>query len=137
MIGNAAAALQGAPVTTLDVDFMFRKTSHNLNKLKSFADILESTILRPYYPVSGLYRVVNDERGIQIDFMATIHGIKSFESLRADSVSVDFEGYPLSVANLRKIIESKKALGRDKDRTDLKILEKTLREKEKQKRGNT
>jgi hypothetical protein len=29
MIGNAAAALQGAPVTTIDIDFLFRKTPAN------------------------------------------------------------------------------------------------------------
>ena len=33
LVGNAAAALQGAPVTTLDFDFMFRKTPVNLKKL--------------------------------------------------------------------------------------------------------
>ena len=26
LVGNAAAALQGSPVTTVDFDFMFRKT---------------------------------------------------------------------------------------------------------------
>lgn len=26
LIGNAAAAIQGSPVTTMDFDFMFRKT---------------------------------------------------------------------------------------------------------------
>jgi hypothetical protein len=35
MIGNAAAALHGAPVTTLDFDFLFRKTPGNLRKLKA------------------------------------------------------------------------------------------------------
>jgi hypothetical protein len=37
LIGNAAAALQGAPVTTLDFDFMFRKTPTNLKNLKELA----------------------------------------------------------------------------------------------------
>ena len=74
MVGNAAAALHGAPVTTLDVDFMFRKTPTNLKKLKAVAKTLGATILRPYYPVSELYRVVNDERGLQLDFMAKLDG---------------------------------------------------------------
>lgn len=34
LIGNAAAAIHGAPVTTLDFDFMFRETPSNLTKLK-------------------------------------------------------------------------------------------------------
>jgi hypothetical protein len=34
MIGNAASALQGAPVTTVDFDFLFRPTARNLTKLK-------------------------------------------------------------------------------------------------------
>src|SRR4249920_3688664 len=52
LIGNAAAALQGAPVTTVDFDFMFRKTAGNLRKLKSFAVWLDAIVLRPYYPAS-------------------------------------------------------------------------------------
>src|SRR5439155_27095796 len=42
MIGNAAAALQGSPVTTLDVDFMFRDTPLNLRKLRRIADDLDA-----------------------------------------------------------------------------------------------
>ena len=38
MVGNAAAAIQSAPVTTLDFDFMYRKTRSNLKKLKQTAD---------------------------------------------------------------------------------------------------
>lgn len=133
MIGNAAAALHGAPVTTLDIDFMFRKTPGNLRKLKVFADTLDATILKPYYPASGLYRVVNDAAGIQVDFMSVIHGIRSFESLRSDAVEVSFGGPPIKVASLEKVIRSKKALGRDRDLAVLEILEKTLHEKRKQK----
>ena len=131
MIGNAAAALQGAPVTTLDVDFMFRKTPTNLRKLKVFADELEAQILKPYYPLSSLYRVANDDAGIQVDFMSVLHGIKSFENLRSDAVEVVFDEYRLKVASLEKIIRSKKALGRPKDKAVIDILEKTLDEKKK------
>src|SRR6266446_7699348 len=74
MVGNAAAALHGAPVTTLDIDFMFRKTPRNLKKLKGVASGLGADILEPSYPVSDLFRVVNDEQGLQLDFMARLHG---------------------------------------------------------------
>src|SRR5438094_8244834 len=82
LIGNAAAALQGAPVTTVDFDFMFRATPTNLAKLKKFASYLDAIVLRPYYSLSKLYRVMNDDRGLQVDFMPAIHGVKLFNSLR-------------------------------------------------------
>ena len=79
LIGNAAAALQGAPVTTIDLDFLFRKTPANLRKLKALASALGAMVLRPCYPASDMYRVVREGDGLQLDFMATIHGIRSFE----------------------------------------------------------
>jgi predicted nucleotidyltransferase len=131
MVENAAAALHGAPVTTLDIDFMFRKTPTNMRKLKVFANELDAQVLKPYYPVSSLYRVVNDDNGMQIDFMSILHGIKSFENLRSDAVEVEFEGYVLKIARLEKIIRSKKTLGRPRDLAVIEILEKTLDEKKK------
>lgn len=49
LIGNAAAALQGSPVTTMDLDFMFRKTPGNLkldfmskvDGIRSFESLVE------------------------------------------------------------------------------------------------
>ena len=130
LVGNAAAALQGAPVTTLDFDFMFRKTPSNLRKLKALARLLSGSILTPYYPSSDLYRLVADERGIQLDFMPRLHGIKSYEGLRSRATRVMFGRYSLLVADLNDVVRSKKALGRPKDRAVLEILEKTLHEKE-------
>jgi hypothetical protein len=129
LIGNAAAAIQGAPVTTVDFDFMFRTTPPNLAKLKRFAHQLEAMIFRPYYPASALYRVVNDERGLQADFMPVIHGVKSFNSLRSRAEKMQFGAHGLWVASLADIIASKRAAGRQRDRAVLEILEATLREK--------
>jgi hypothetical protein len=128
MVGNAAAALHGAPVTTLDIDFMFRKTDTNLKKLKAIAGDLHAVILRPYYPVSGLYRVVNDDQGLQLDFMIRLDGVKSFEGLRARATTIDFGPHKLLVASLADVIASKRAAGRNRDLAVLDVLEKTLEE---------
>jgi hypothetical protein len=125
LIGNAAAALHGAPVTTLDFDFMFRDTALNLRKLKRVAAHLDAMILRPFYPVSKLYRVVDDATGLQVDFMPVIHGIRSFEGLKARSVSKNVGGSPVLVAALADIIASKEAAGRERDLAVLPVLRQT------------
>ena len=131
LIGNAAAAIQGAPVTTVDFDFMFRSTRVNVAKLKKLAICLNAMILRPYYPASGLYRVIDDERGLQADFMATIHGVKSFNSLGSRAEKIELGKHALWVAHLKDIIASKRAAGRARDKAVIGILEKTLLEKSK------
>lgn len=127
LIGNAAAALHGAPVTTIDFDFMFRDTPTNLRKLKAVAQALRSVVLRPYYPVSKLYRMVNDDTGLQADFMPVIHGVRSFEGLKRRATTAVVGGRSVLVATLEDIIKSKKAAGRERDQAVIPILEQTLR----------
>ena len=131
LIGNAAAALQGAPVTTVDLDFLFRKTPKNVARLKAVAKALGAVVLRPYYPASDLFRLVRDDDGLQVDFMGTIHGVRSFESLRSRAQRLDFAGFAMLVADLADVVRSKRAAGRPRDRAVLEILEKTLHEKTK------
>jgi len=128
LIGNAAAALQGAPVTTVDFDFMFRKTAVNLRKLKALARRLGATVLRPYYPVSDLFRVVRDDDGLQLDFMGTIHGVRSFAALRARAREFELNGATLRIASLHDIIASKRAARRPRDLAVIEVLEKTRAE---------
>lgn len=127
MIGNAAAALHGAPVTTLDFDFMFRETSATMRKLKRTAAALGAMILRPYYPVSRLYRMVDDATGLQADFMPVVHGVRSFEGLKARAANREVAGWPVLVASLEDIIASKRAAGRNQDRAVLPVLEELQR----------
>ncbi len=131
LIGNAAAAIQGAPVTTLDFDFMFRKTPANMKKLKAVAMDLGAVIFKPHYPTSDLLRMVRDEDSLQIDFMATIHGVRSFEGLRSRAMAVDFGGHKLLVADLADVIRSKRATGRSRDQAVLEVLEKALEERKR------
>jgi hypothetical protein len=127
LIGNAAAAIQGSPVTTMDFDFMFRKTTGSLAKLKRLADDLDAVVMRPFYPVSQLYRVTRDADGLQLDFMAKVDGIRSFEALRARATPVQFGSHTLLVATLADIIRSKEATGRPQDLAILPVLRRTLR----------
>ncbi len=134
LIGNAAAALQGAPVTTVDFDFMFRKTPVNLRKLKALSKQLGAVLFRPYYPVSGLHRILRDEDLLQLDFMSTVDGVKSFQSLRSRAQRFDIEGQGLMVASLEDIVASKRAAGRPRDRAVLEVLENALQEKKSHKK---
>ena len=85
-IGNAAAALQGAPVTTIDFDFLFRKTPRNLAKLKTIARALGATILRPYSQ-----SISNPGRA---EAAAGMHAAACASVSRASKI---FEGLPASL----------------------------------------
>jgi hypothetical protein len=135
LIGNAAAALQGAPVTTVDIDFLFRQTPANLKKLNALARSLDAYILRSYYPVSGLYRIARDEDGLQLDFMTVIDGIRSFEGLRKRSKIIRIDDTELTVTALPDIIKSKRAAGRARDLAVLDVLEKTPGEESRLQKG--
>jgi predicted nucleotidyltransferase len=137
LIGNAAAAIQGAPVTTIDADFLIRKTPANIAKLKRVAKSLGATIFTPFYPVSGLFRVQRDDDALQLDFMTTIHGVRSFNSARSRAIQIDLGGEQLWVAALADIISSKRAADRPRDRAVLDVLEATLEEKEAEPGGDS
>jgi len=130
LIGNAAAALQGAPLTTVDFDFFFRRTPRNVRKLKELAGRLGAVLWQPYYPISGLFRMTRDDDSLQLDFMSVIHGAKSFEGVRRRADWIEVGGAKLLVASLADVVRSKEAASRPRDLAVLDILKKTLDETE-------
>jgi hypothetical protein len=110
---------------------MFRDTPANMKKLKAVAKELKAVILRPYYPVSKLYRMVEDDLGLQVDFMPVVDGVKSFNSLRSRASRLTLENAPLMVASLADIIASKQAAARPRDLAVMEVLQRTLHEHEK------
>jgi hypothetical protein len=128
MIGNAAAALQGAPVTTVDFDFYFRRTPANVRKLRAMTKSLGGVLMVPFYPVSSIMRLEVDTPALQIDFMSSASGVRSLESLRSRAVEFEVAPYTLRLACLADIIRSKTAAGRAKDAAVLPVLNATLAE---------
>jgi hypothetical protein len=51
---------------------------------------------------------------LQADFMPVIHGILSFEGLRARGIDRQVNGIPLRIACLDDLVARKKAAGRDR-----------------------
>ena len=92
---------------------------------------LGAILLRPYYPVSDLFRIERDEDSLHVDFMSRIDGVRSLAALRSRASRIDFGGHVLVMADLADIIKSKRAAGRPRDRAVLEILEKALDEKRK------
>jgi predicted nucleotidyltransferase len=70
--------------------------------------------------------VARDEDGLQVDFMTSIHGVRSFAGLRDRATSIDVAGVPVLVASLPDIIKSKRAAGRPRDLAVMEILEAAL-----------
>jgi hypothetical protein len=135
LIGNAAAAIQGAPVTTVDMDFLFRKTPANIKKLKAITRDLDAVLLRPFYPAVDLFRIERDSDRLQLDFMTAMDGISSFEGLRRRATRVSFGNHSVLVGSLADIIKSKKAAGRPQDLAVMYVLEAALAKKENQQDG--
>jgi len=104
LIGNMAAALHGAPVSTIDIDFFFRKTSRNMQKLKRLAAALDAVILRPYYPVSALFRLQRERDGLEVAFKYDGDGAGSYEAVSGRARMFELDGQKLLVAASGDII---------------------------------
>lgn len=126
VIGNCASMLNGAPVTTQDVDLFIRDTTSNRRKLKRFADEIGGSTPMP---VSELSKVEWIEG--RLSFPVEIHydrisGGLTFSSVRSRAHLVDVGDEQLRVASLADVIRSKQAADRPKDRAVLPILRDTL-----------
>ena len=130
LIGNAAAAIQGAPVTTDDFDFFIRDKPPWMDKIAEISEALGAgKFLIPYPEVSDLIRI--SAPNIQVDFMFYIGPRLTFESVRSRSTVVQMKAGKLMVASLADVIKSKKNANRLKDKAVLPLLEEVLRASKK------
>ena len=129
MVGNSAAILNGVPVLTQDIDFYVRPTTLNRRKIAAAARNLGpyvSVLTNP--PLSEITRLAGWVA--PVDFIVTVGGGKSFESIRSRASKYPGVDGRIWVASLADVIAMKKAANRPKDRAVMGILEQTLKLKQ-------
>jgi hypothetical protein len=130
LIGNSASMLNGAPVTTQDIDLLIRDTKINRRKLARFAEEIGGSPM----PVSGLSKVevIEGDLAVPVEIhFDRISGGLTFSAVRSRAQMVTVGDEKLAVATLADVIRSKEAANRPKDRAVMPILRDTMAVKRK------
>ncbi len=136
LVGGLASVVQGAPITTMDVDIIIRPSSENIGKLMSFLKETDAIYRRPngktIAPIaedfSGTGHILLSTRLGSLDVLGSIEEKKTFEDLLDHSVEISFRGHTLRALDLKHLIRLKKESKDINDRQRLAVLEETLRQ---------
>jgi hypothetical protein len=136
LVGGLAAVVQGAPVTTMDVDIVHQRTSENIGKLLSYLKSIDSFHRRPddkkneptEQDLSGEGHAFFSTRFGPLDVLAVIEDGKTYDNLIEHTIDVKFRGNAIKVLDLKMIIELKRTSKDPKDKQRLPVLEETLRQ---------
>ena len=126
VIGNSASMLNGAPVTTQDIDLLIRDTRLDRRRLARFAEAIGGSAPMRVSETSNIEFI---EGGLAVPVEVhfdRIPGGLTFSSVRSRAELVGIGEEKLRVAALADVIRSKEAANRPKDRAVLPILRDTL-----------
>ena len=132
-IGKGGAIILGYPGATQDVDLFPAKSKENARRIiKALGELdFQISAVSQADILAGKDFVQLKDGPFDLDLVFAPDGIESFKTANARRHLV--EGLP--VANIRDIIASKRASGREKDFVDLPLLEDFREEFEKSLRG--
>ena len=121
VVGLSAAALQGAPVVTQDVDLWFE----DLNDPRIREALRE--VGAAYVPPSILNPPMFAGGGVELfDIVLTMHGLGTFSEEWHNCVDVSVGRHKLKVLRVDRILASKRAVNRAKDRLVIPVLEDSI-----------
>jgi hypothetical protein len=137
VVGGLAAALNGVPIHTLDVDLVHSREAGNVARLLPVLTALDAIFrlqperrLKPavsHLVSSGHLNLIT--RYGPLDLLGTIGRGLSYEDLLAHSAGMEIaEGVSIQVLDLETVIMLKEELAGEKDRAMLPILRRTLAE---------
>lgn len=117
LVGGLAAVIQGAPVTTMDLDIVHRQTPDNINKLLAFLKTIEAwhrrlddKILEPTAEqLSAPDHCLLRTRFGPLDVLSAIEHGQSYDELLAHTVEIEFRNHTLRVLRLDTLIKLKES----------------------------
>jgi hypothetical protein len=121
IVGLSAAALQGAPVVTQDVDLWFKDlTDPGIKQaLKKVGGA--------YVPPTGMNPPMFAGDAVNLfDIVVHMHGLGEFGKEKKHALQIPLGSTKVKVLALERIIKSKKATGRQKDKLVLPVLSNAL-----------
>lgn len=135
VVGAGAAVLDGAPMTTFDLDVVFDPATDNLERLLAALAQLDARYwdpagrdLRPDLDRLRTQRLhLLETRHGRLDLLREIGHAQGWAEVRARSHDVALGELRVRVLDLDAVIESKEAAGRAKDLAALPLLRETLR----------
>lgn len=133
VVGGVAAVLHGAPVTTFDLDALFRVTDVNARRLLSALNELRARFRghEPPLPptlddlLAGKHLLLATDAG-PLDMLGFIGAREGFDELSSDVTRIEVAGLAVPVLSLDALIRQKRMLARDKDLVALRMLEALL-----------
>ncbi len=136
LVGGLAAVVQGAPVTTMDVDIVHNRSPENIAKLIAFLKSIEAFHRRPddkiieprESDISGKGHALFTTRLGALDVLAVIEEGKAYEDLLEHTVEIDFRTYTIRVLDLEMLIQLKRNSTDPKDIQRQPVFEETLRQ---------
>lgn len=122
IVGLAAAALQGVPAVTQDIDLWFAHRGD-----PRMLDALKKAGVSYIPPTESNPPLLAGEAADLFDVVVHMHGLDSFEEERAHAKIIDVGSLKVPVLALERIIASKEATGRPKDLAILPVLRDALK----------
>jgi predicted nucleotidyltransferase len=136
IVGGVAAALQGAPVLTQDVDILYRIEGENIERLERALTRLRAVARgdsrnlpfgKSHLATTG-HKLATTDAG-PLDVLGSINDSLLYDDLIGSCDELEVMGQRVTVLSLKRLVELKRALARPKDLAMLPVLEATLRER--------
>jgi hypothetical protein len=114
----SAAILQGVIVTTIDTDLWVDLPE------RQYIRLMNLVVKQGGTPIAQTVCALADGR--LVNFLFTVHGLRNFDTEYRGAIDATIEGEPVKVLPLRRILQSKRTVLRDKDRLHILQIERFM-----------